>query len=473
MSETPSDPNYKRLLLPGLIALSATVTVVLMAASAVLLGVIPIGSGPTATANRSRAHAEPRRATPTPAATQAATAHPSIPADVLNQMEQIESEISELRGLQPSAPITRRLITADELETFAHEQLLAGYGPEQAAAQVRLWSLFGWVEPDFDLWGFYTNLYTQQVAGFYDPNDEIIYLLQSERFAGPERLTYAHEYVHVLQHQNFDVGSHLRPREPACDGDRDRCMAGRALIEGDAGLLEAQWLRTYASEQDREQINAFYETFESPLLRAAPEYMREAFLFPYRAGLEFAAWTFRNGGWAEIDEAYANPPASSEQITQPAGYPDDSPIRLQPPNLEEGQLGEGWRTLSEGTLGHFNARMLLAEHLPAEDADLAADGWGGDWYASFYHDGTGGTAVVIVQAWDTIRDSQQAYLAWRQYGEARIGAREPLGDAYEWRSEAMFARLERASNQTLWIMAPDAETGAALRAAVPFPLDDE
>jgi hypothetical protein len=172
-------------LLPGLIALSATVTLVLMAASAVLLGIIPIGAAPTATLGRTASPSEPARATPAPATTQAPTANPRIPADVLNQMEQIERAISELRGLQPSAPITRRLITADELERMVHAQLLAGYGPEQAADQVRLWALFEWVEPDFDLWNFYTNLYSQRVAGFYDPNAGIMYLLQSERFAGP------------------------------------------------------------------------------------------------------------------------------------------------------------------------------------------------------------------------------------------------------------------------------------------------
>lgn len=468
MSESSSSSDPRKFLLPGLIALAATVTLFTVALLAVSLGLLPLGtaSQPPATLTETPERtATSRTATPTVLPTGA----PELPPDVLREMEQIEDQVVALRGLRVSSRVGRRLITSSELAQLVREDLLDDYGQEEARDDALLWALFGWVEPDFDLWSFYMNLYSEQVAGFYDDEDEVMYIVQGRGFEGPERLTYVHEYVHALQDQTYDLSEGLNFNDEVCQEQTDRCSAVQALVEGDATLLEAQWLRTYATEADRAQISAFYESLESPILRGAPAYIQNSFLYPYQAGLEFVAYTFRNGGWAAVDEVYGQPPASTEQIAEPARYPDDDPIVFIGPEIEPDTLGAGWRVLDGGTLGHFNLRMLFVEQLPSEDAQRAADGWAGDRFLSFHNEDTGRSAALLIQSWDTIRDAQEAYLTWRDYGEARIGAREPLGQAYEFRSERLFARLERTSYQTLWIMAPDPETGAALREAVSFP----
>ncbi|MDX1599979.1 MAG: hypothetical protein R3191_00540, partial [Anaerolineales bacterium] len=342
MSDSPTPTDPKKFLLPGLIAVAATVALITAALLAVTLGLLPWG----ATIQPSVTPTDPPAQTATSGTASPSvlpTGEPELPPDVLREMEQIEDQVITLRGLQPSSRVGRQLITSSELAEIVREDLLDDYGQQEAQDDALLWAYFGWVEPDFDLWSFYLQLYSEQVAGFYDDEDEVMYIVQGQGFEGPERLTYVHEYVHALQDQTYDLSEGLNLNDEVCEQQADRCTAVRAFVEGDATLLEAQWLRTYASETDRAQISAYYESFESPILRGAPEYIQESFLYPYQAGPEFVAYTFRNGGWAAVDEVFERPPASTEQIAEPARYPDDDPIEFDGPQIAPETLGPDWR----------------------------------------------------------------------------------------------------------------------------------
>lgn len=393
----------------------------------------------------------------------------ALSPETVEQMEIIEGQVVELRGLQPTGPVTRMLLPSDQLRQVVEEDLLEDYGPEEAADDARLLALFGLLEPGYDLWGLYHDLYTEQVAGFYDDEEGVMYVVQDAGFEGPERLTYAHEYVHALQDQIFDLDEGLGFNDEICETETERCAGVQALIEGDASLVEEQWFRTFATEEDREELMAFFDTFSSPVFDSAPAAIRESFIFPYEHGLEFVRWLERRGGWAEVDGAYADPPATTEQILHPARYPDDQPLELAYPQVDPETLGEGWRELDRGTLGEFDHFQVLAHVLSEEAAAQAAAGWGGDVFVAFHQDQEEQAAWVLIQSWDTIRDAQDAFLTWRDYAEARFGDRIPEGRHYRWESSQGHARLERASNQTLWITGPEGETVAALREAVEFP----
>ncbi len=388
---------------------------------------------------------------------------------VIEQMETIEDQIIELRGLQPTGPVERELLPSDELRQVVEEDLLEDFTPEEAADDARLLALLGLIEPGFDLWELYHDLYAEQIAGFYDDDEEVMYVVQGAGFEGPERLTYAHEYVHALQDQNFDLDEGLGFNDEACEADSERCAGIQALIEGDASLVEEQWLRTYATETDIEQLLAFYDGFSSPVFDGAPTAIQESFIFPYREGLGFVRWLEREGGWAEVDQAFKNPPVSSEHVLHPIRYPKDQPTSLTYPEVDPESIGDDWRELDRGTLGEFDHQLMLARVLEEETAREAAAGWGGDVYVAFYNDDSEQGALILIQSWDTIRDAQDAYLSWRDYGDARFGERIPTGDAYRWEAAEGHARLERASDQTLWMVAPDSDVLAVLREAVAFP----
>lgn len=430
-----------------------------------------LGPRPTATLALSSAVPE---STPTsaPSRTTAVLTAPAAPAgpsaEVRAEMTEIEAQVVLLRGLEPTGPVERRLLTTEELRHHVLNELLEDYSREESEDEARLLTLLGLLPPGFDLWGLYADLYTEQLAGYYDFEAQEMVIVRGQGFEGPQRLTYAHEYVHALQDQRFDLESGLSMNDEACDREAERCAAMRSLLEGDATLLESQWRRTYASEDDLRELEAFYATFESPVFLSAPNFLQEDFLFPYTYGLEFVRQLYLDGSWPAVDEAYAAPPQSTEQILHPARYPEDVPIALQTPALLPA-LGAGWREIERGVMGEWTTRLALMGYLAEETAVTAAEGWGGDFFLAFYHPRFGGALVWLTQ-WDSLRQAEEAYSAFRDFGDARFGDHTATATfTVQWSIPDTFAHLERQSLQSLWIQAPDAAAATALRQAIDFP----
>ena len=109
---------------------------------------------------------------PTPGA-QFATDAPVITATALPQflptdkdaaisasMDEIERQVSEIRGLSLENPIPRKLLTEEELQATVENDFFKDYSAEDAASDVRVLSLLGLLPRDFDLLTFYQKLYS-------------------------------------------------------------------------------------------------------------------------------------------------------------------------------------------------------------------------------------------------------------------------------------------------------------------------
>ena len=79
-----------------------------------------------------------------------------------------------------------------------------------------------------------------------------------------------------------------------------------------------------------------------------------------------------------VDDAYRNPPVSTEQILHPQKFraEPDHPTLVEFGDLEP---GEGWRELGQNVLGEFQIRVMLRR----QRGEVAAEGWDGDRYAVF------------------------------------------------------------------------------------------
>lgn len=412
--------------------------------------------------------------TPSPSATKSAGEDPrptqavDIEADTLAQMEKIESQVIALRGLQPTGPVERSLLTPDELLQHVLDDLLVDYTPEDARDDALVLSLFGLLEPEFDLLSFYIELYNEQIAGFYDNELKQMFIVAGSGFGGIERMTYAHEYVHALQDQTYDIRYGLNYNDEACEEDSERCAAIQALLEGDATFLEEQWLRNYATAKDIADILKFFGDFKAPVYDSAPAFMREDFIFPYTYGASFVKEIHLKGGWAAVDKVYANPPISTEQILHPDRYPSDQPIILEPIDFAP-VLGDGWREIEQNVLGEWYTFLVLAEYLDQEQASLAAEGWGGDFYVALHHDEHAKGALILLTVWDRVHEAEEFYSTFTEYGQRRFGQGSIKWNNATWSSTEGEALLERWGNQTLWILAPTEAQLELLRQALEFP----
>ena len=395
-----------------------------------------------------------------------------ISSEASASMEEIEQQVVELRGLHPNRPSDRTLLSPGHLRQRVIDDFLEDYTPEEARDDARVLALLGLLNPEFDLLDFYLELYSEQVAGYYDDEVKQMFVVGGQEFGGMERMTYAHEFVHALQDQTYDFRNGLKFTDEDCEADTERCAGIQSLVEGDASLLEEQWWRTYATEQDTQDIMGFFEDYQSPVYDRAPEYMKQDFLFPYSQGLEFVRSLYLEGRWAGVDAAYAELPLSTEQILHPERYPDDKPRRVLLPDVQEA-LGEGWRQIDLNNLGEWYLRLTLMEELPEETAAPAAEGWGGDTYRAYYNDDSGESALVLVSSWDRMADAEEFFLALREYGDQRFGRREGDARKVRWLASDEVMLAERASDQVLWILAPDPDSLDALRQAVSLPAELE
>jgi hypothetical protein len=387
----------------------------------------------------------------------------AIPVEITQQMDEIQDRVVELRGLQPLQTVDRYLLTPEQLRTRVIEDFLEDYTFEEAREEALVWAAFGLLEPEFDLYNFYVELLSEQIVGFYDSETKEMYVIQGSGFAGPERLTYAHEYVHALQDQHYQIDEGLGYNDEDCEQNIDYCTAISSLLEGDASLLELQWLYNHATAQDIRDIQDFYLTYESPFFDSAPTFLREDFIFPYRAGQAFVEAIYEQGGWQAIDQAYANPPQSTEQILHPERYPDVLPVAVELPHLQD-ILGEGWRELESGLWGEWYTYLTLAEgldegaRLEPETAQVAADGWAGDAYRVYYNDSSRQQVLVLRSRWKNESEASQFVEAFQTYAEARFGSPTASGpSSWRWETAQVASLLEYNQEMTTWMVAPGVE----------------
>jgi hypothetical protein len=402
----------------------------------------------------------PEETTPPPAA--------SVPAEVAVQMDEIERQVTSIRGLELLEPVDRYLMTPEELREHVVNDFFADYSAEDARDDVIELAAFGLIDDDFDLYNFYLDIYSEQIAGFYDHDIKAMYVIQGGGFRGPQRLTYAHEFVHALQDQHYDLREGLNYSDEACEDDSERCAAIQALVEGDASFTETQWLFQHSTDQDRREILESYRESSSPIFDEAPPFVRESLLFPYLAGIEFVEYLYDQGGWEAVDAAYRNPPVSTSQILHPQLYPNKTPVVVELPDFSE-ELGEGWREISRNVVGEYYTYLILAHgidprgRLAEREAREAAAGWAGDAYAIYYNDETQATILVHRSLWDSSAEAEQYSAAFIKYGNARFGRGNSAQTGQtSWQSAQGVNLLQSSGDTTTWILAPDEETTALL-----------
>ena len=346
---------------------------------------------------------------PTPSPSSPTTS-PTTPPDPATVYAEIEEQVRAIRGLQEKAPVQSKILDEAALTDYVKVQFRKDNPEDVIEANERLLKVLGLLPTDASLEDLYIGLLSSQVAGLYNPEDKTLYVVSRTGGLGPtEKTTFAHEYTHALQDQNFE----LSKLELDATGEGDRAIARLALVEGDATLLMTLWQIDNLTQA--EIIRLFSESLNPAVtapLENMPAVLRESLLFPYTGGLNFTQRLQASGGWTAVDAAFAKPPASTEQVIHPEKYESgEKPTVVDLADDMAGRMGPDWTLGLEDTLGEFQLKVWLANAADGAateqgNATEAAAGWGGDRVAVLYGPG-GATAAVINSEWDSPADAAE------------------------------------------------------------------
>jgi hypothetical protein len=409
--------------------------------------------------------------TPAPTSTRTATPFPTLNSTLVANMDRIEEQVADLRGLPIGDAVPRVLIRREAVEQTLRQMLIEQGYAATLADQARSLSALGLIKPTYDLFKYAMNGLADNVGGFYIPWQKQLFVIGT-RFGGVERFVFAHEFDHALTDQHFSIDA--LGVYPDCLDDQQRCAAIRAVVEGDATLLMQQWWRQYAGPQDYQDILRYRPPRQTLPEDYPPPYVSRDLEFPYLEGLKFVEFLHQRGNWAEVNRVYENLPDSTEQILHPEKYlADEQPIEVAAPPLSD-TLGADWRLIDDNVLGEWttylvlNAGADLAAQIDNDDALKAAQGWGGDHYQVYYNAAISQTVLAGEWVWDTSRDAAEFEAAMIDHLTERFrGLQFDRAAGNCWESNQQTSCLFVDDDKTLWLLARDRATLEAVLTQYP------
>jgi hypothetical protein len=379
-------------------------------------------------------------------------------------LDQVELEVVAVRDLLPLQPVTRWKVSRMQLRQRYADLFINEDWTEATHSLVIVYAAFDFMAPNTNLMALWEDDFSDWVAGFYRVDAKDIFVVSDAYMMGAmERAVFAHEYTHALQDQHFDLRSLglYVTGEPEYS---DRLLAAMALVEGDADLVQEMYIERYFSQEDAlDMLNQILK--RSYVWKDVPSVLGEVSMFPYEKGIEFTRALFKEGGWRMVNQAYTDPPVSTEQILHPERYlASDQPVRVSLPQFKS--LDGDWRVVYDDVAGEFLLRLYLGNRLTADEAYVAAEGWGGDHCVVYYNDTTGDISMVLSVVWDTPADAQEFRDAYTRYAEARFGykAKQTALGVSCWQGLDVVCLTTRGDGSGV-VLGPDQETVDELLAA--------
>lgn len=413
---------------------------------------------------------------------------------LLGAVDRIQRLTPSLRGLQLLEHVPADVMGRAELEALLQKMLRDEYPPEVIELTEKAYKALDLIPPETDIIAAFTEFATGQIAAFYEPDTNRIYVLDDLETAIADMIpgldgalaatviepmitnTLAHEFTHALQDQHFDLNRLL----DATIHDDDMALAVHALVEGDAmiaGTAVMLGSRRAATSMapDAAALSGIGAAI-APGLSDAPPIFRDTLIFPYTTGWAFALSLAGDGGFDAIDRAFADPPISTEQVLHPEKYAQrDIPQLVALPDL--GTIVDE-RLVGANVMGELQTRILLGG---SPDALLAAEGWDGDAYAVYEAEGDEPLLQRLRFVWVSIWDSEadaaefgaEYAAALRRRAQARTGAypdiaRERGADARTWRiaTDPGVALIEQAADRVIVVEGFDPDRAEAVLEAL-------
>lgn len=355
----------------------------------------------------------------------------------LSRVEAIMPKLAKIRDLTFEHPVPTEYQTTEEFRKYLQQEIHKELPPDKAKAEAEAFLHIGLFQKPIDLAAVLEQTMATQAGAYYDPKAKKFFLVMVPANDMMLDTMSAHELTHGLQDQHFDLTKYLEPKGTKLDDDQ--ANARRFVVEGDATftmLLYAVAANAPAAgsgfsptlmsmlEQQVKQfsdmdLSSFADMTKQqsalmggmdPEIKKSVEAMDSlppAVLVPLVVSYTKGAWdvavAYKQGGWKAVDELFAHPPESTEQVLHPETklFPTrDHPHKVTLPKL-------AGTSLEDNVLGELMWQVYFSLWTP-KAGTKASEGWGGDHYAVARR-ADGHLVAEIATVWDSPADAKEFY----------------------------------------------------------------
>jgi hypothetical protein len=333
---------------------------------------------------------------------------PAIPTAVVGELDAASTTVGAQRGLPP--PAVPYVSASESTQAAAVNRWQLIHDPAAIAAEEATLKRLGLLPADAALAALLDRLYGQAQPVAYIEDQAIGVLEGVEKLSAPQRALAVREIVRAALDQAFDLSS-IRVNNRS---QGDRALARLSLELGDATAAMLEWASLNLSGEQLQKALDNAIPGKDGLREGMPPIIRAEYELPYTSGRVFVEALRARGGWPAVDQAWASPPQSTEQILHPERYPNDKPVGID----LSGVAGSipGWSESWAQTMGELRLSVWLSDGAPASQAGpaepatypgaSAASGWGGDRLVTL--EGPDGSWAVVWQtAWDGDPDANE------------------------------------------------------------------
>jgi hypothetical protein len=338
---------------------------------------------------------------PAPATAESSTTIPLDPA--LLTIHELTGITEDLRELEFLAPPEVVLVTGEELSERVRALIVDEIDMDETHRDELLLQTLGLVEEGVDLAALYADLYSEQVAGYYDDEvGELVVPARAGDFTELQRMTLVHELTHALTDQHFDFSQQMTALD---DAQRfEEAAALSAVIEGDASLTEVLYLGSLSRDAQLDVLDRSLKV-ETAVFDRTPRFLQELLLFPYTTGSDFVGAIWESGGFDAVNGLYRDAPTTTEHIFHPSDFLVGEPSM----DVVSGSfVPEGYEIAEASTWGQAGFRAMFGQALDDRTATVAAVGWGGDAYRLLW-DGADEIVFDLVFVADSTIDATEMF----------------------------------------------------------------
>ncbi|WP_181684655.1 Hvo_1808 family surface protein [Halorhabdus salina] len=356
------------------------------------------------------------------------------PAERERVLARTMARVEYLRGLEFTANTSIEFVTRDGVEHYVDRNVT------QLRGDNATWEALFIVGEDEDARTAVHETILASVGGMAAEEgvDHIVLLTPDPDRPKVSEYVLAHELVHVLQDQHFDLSAPRYQRQ-TLDGE----LAKDGLIEGEASLVDGLYRRQCAGGE----WDCLTGGLAPPSGDVTPAIARLMGV-PYQEGATYVQTLRDRGGWDAVTGTHQSLPRTMEPVIHP-----ERNVESAVPIEQEDRSGPAWQaTGTNQRIGEVGIRLLFEQQnrtrnvaMPVSNGSVAggyasvpADGWGNDTLRG-YTNGSH-TGYVWETTWDTRADAREFATAYRRvlesYDATQVGEdsyvipRGPYADAF-------------------------------------------